>query len=422
MTRLLIAILALLAIALPAHAQSEAQLDQRAADVVAVLRGEAAYGEVFTPAFTAAVPQAQFASIGTQLSEAYGALVGLESVTPSGTLGAATITIRFERALASGPIQLEYTAPYRVAGLRLNDFAPVNDAGLSVVEQVQALPGATSILFARLDGSAVVASHNATRQMAVGSTFKLYVLSALSRSIARGEHSWDEVVPLTERSFPSGQMQEWPRGTPVTLQTLATMMIAISDNTATDQLIAVLGREAVEAELFASGHGNPAATLPFLTTRELFLLKLGEDGVLREYEAGDTAARRAILGGLQGSTLNMADVQRVFGPGPRFIDIEWFASAADLARIYARLADDPVALAILSINLGTDRSHFAAWDYVGYKGGSEPGVLNFSWLLRDAEGAYWVLTMSWNDPAAVVSEVQFLGLAQAVLGEARSTQ
>ena len=67
--------------------------------------------------------------------------------------------------------------------------------------------------------------------MAIGSTFKLYVLSALSHAIARGEHRWDEVVTLNQRSFPSGQMQDWPRSTPVTLQTLATMMIAISDNT-----------------------------------------------------------------------------------------------------------------------------------------------------------------------------------------------
>ena len=418
MIRLLLAALALLALANPVLAQSDGQMQQRAEQVVQALRGEAAYTDVFAPAFTAAVPQAQFAAINLQLTAQVGALVGLERVTPGAAPGSGTIAIRYERAIVSGPIQLDSAAPWQVVGLRLNDFAPINDAGLSPLAQVQALPGVTALLFARLDGSQVLAEHNSDRQMAVGSTFKLYVLSALSQSIARGEHRWDEVVPLDQRSFPSGQMQDWPRGTPVTLQTLATMMIAISDNTATDQLIAVLGRDAVEAELLASGHADPTATLPFLTTRELFLLKLGEDNALHTYAAADATTRRAMLAQLQDRNLDMADVQRVFGPGPRFIDIEWFASGHDLARIYARLVDDPVALAILSINLGTDRGHFSEWAYAGYKGGSEPGVLNFSWLLRDQAGAWWVLAMSWNDPAAAVSEVQFLGLAQAVLAGA----
>lgn len=419
MIRPLLAALALLALPSPAMAQSEEEVRQRAEQVVQVLAGTAAYDEVFAPVFTAAVPPTQFAAINVQLTAQVGALVGLDSFTPGPGPGSGTIAIRYERAIVSGPLQLDSAAPYRIVGLRLNDFAPVNEAGLSALAQVQALPGVTSMLFARLDGSEVLAEHNADRQLATGSTFKLYVLSALSHAIARGEHRWDEVVTLDQRSFPSGQMQDWPRGTPVTLQTLATMMIAISDNTATDQLIAVLGRDAVEAEVLASGHANPTATLPFLTTRELFLLKLGEDSVLQTYGAGDLATRRGLLTGLQDRELNQADIQRVFGPGPRFIDIEWFASGHDLARVFARLIDDPVALAILSINLGTDRSHFSDWDYAGYKGGSEPGVLNFSWLLRDHAGAWWVLAMSWNDPATAVSELQLMGLAQAVLEEAQ---
>ncbi|MFC3099474.1 serine hydrolase [Altererythrobacter lauratis] len=398
-------------------AQSEAELRQRAADVVAVIAGEKPYAEVFADSFVMAVPEAQFAMIGRQLTAQVGALVGLDAVEPGAQRGAATVSIRFERAIVRGPMQLEGTAPYRVAGLLLNDLAPVNDRGLSMEEQLRELRGDTAMLFARLDGSEVIAAHNADQQFAVGSTFKLYVLSALSRSIARGERRWHDVVELTERSFPSGQMQDWPRGSPVTLHTLATMMISISDNTATDQLMAVLGREAVEAELVESGHSAPAATLPYLTTRELFLLKLGEDAALARYEAADEAERRAILAGLQDRQLDMADIQRVFASGPRFIGVEWFASAQDIARIYARLVEVPVALDILGVNLGMDRQRFSGWNYAGYKGGSEPGVLNFSWLLRDDAGAWWVLAMSWNNPAAPVSEMEFLALAQAALAE-----
>ena len=416
MIRLFIAALALLFQPAAAHAQDLAMLDQRAADVAAVFSGEAAYADVFAPPFVAAVPEDQFEALKARLAAQVGEFVGLEGLEPGSTPGSGQIFLRFANAIVSGPIQLESAAPYRVAGLLLNDVAAIDDSGLTALEQVQALPGTTSMLFARIDGSEVLASHNPQAQMAVGSTFKLYVLSALAQSIARGERQWDDVVPLTERSFPSGQLQSWPQGAPLTLHSLASLMISISDNTATDQLIAVLGREAVEAELVASGHSDPAAALPFMTTREMFLLKLGTDEGLQAYAAAPEDQRRTTLAGLQNSELDMADIQRVFAAGPRFIDIEWFASAEDIARIYARLAEDDVAREILAINLGIDRARFVGWDYVGYKGGSEPGVLNFSWLLRDA-GEYWLLAMTWNDPATTLSEMQFLALAQAALAE-----
>ncbi len=96
-------------------------------------------------------------------------------------------------------------------------------------------------------------------EQAIGSAFKLYVLSTLSREIAARRRSWNDVVPLDQRSYPSGILQDWPQGTPMTLQTLATLMIAISDNTATDQLA-------------ATSHAAPELGQRFSTTREFFQL------------------------------------------------------------------------------------------------------------------------------------------------------
>ena len=50
-----------------------------------------------------------------------------------------------------------------------------------------------------------------------------------------------------------------------------------------------------------------------------------------------------------------------------------------------RLKGDPVALGILGVNTAIGEEAAAqGWAYVGYKGGSEPGVVNMSWLLRDS--------------------------------------
>lgn len=405
--------------AMPAQAQGDRTLTERAEDVVAVLRGEMDYEDVFDPSFVAAVPETQFRALRTQLEGQMGPLVGLAGVDHGGEAGVGTISLRFEEAIISGPIRLAPRRPHKIAGLLLNDVRPVAGNGLSAVEQIKELPGEANFLFARLDGSEVLAQHSADAQLAIGSTFKLYVLSALARSIAAGERDWSDVVELTERSFPSGVLQEWPEGSPITLHTLAAQMISISDNTATDQLMAVLGREAIEAELIASGHADPQASFPFMTTREMFLLKLSQDDALAAYAAADVDVRRASLDAMEDRELDMNQINTVFAGGPRFIDVEWFASPRDIARIYARLAQDPVVRDILSINLGMPRTHFEDWDYAGYKGGSEPGVLNFSWLLRDDDGNDWVLTMSWNNPEETVSEVRLLGIAQQALREAR---
>ena len=123
-----------------------------------------------------------------------------------------------------------------------------------------------------------------------GSAFKLGILKALRDEIDAGAHKWDEVVTLgaTDISLPSGVLQNWPVGSPFTLHTLAGEMISISDNTAADALLRVVGRDKVEAAL-----GHCAEVL--ITTRELFTLE-GQPRSQGEVPvAADAAAKRAVL-------------------------------------------------------------------------------------------------------------------------------
>ncbi len=394
--------------ALAQDAEQTARLEQRGADIVAAMRGEADYDAVFDEAFIAAVPQGRFTAITEQIESQFGALIGVESVEPVSSNGA-RIAVRFERGLASGSFTLDTDLTYRVNGFVLNDVRPIGDAPEQLLADLAALPGDTAILVTRIGASEPLIASNADRPMAIGSTFKLYVLSALARSIANGEHSWDEIVPLSVRSYPSGQLQGWPTGSPLTLHTLATLMISISDNTATDQLIAVLGRDAVEAEVIASGHADPQATFPFMTTRELFVLKSGTNVDPGEYLGMDVERRREVLDFLAEVERDEEDVRLAFTGGPNMIDIEWFASAEDIARVLQRLAalEDTTALDILSVNPSVSDGMRGQWNYVGYKGGSEPGVLNLSWLLRDEAGEWWVVCMSWNNPQAAVDHSAF---------------
>ena len=51
-----------------------------------------------------------------------------------------------------------------------------------------------------------------------------------------------------------------------------------------------------------------------------------------------------------------------------------------------------------------------AYAYVGYKGGSEAGVMNMTYLLRTRDGRAYAVTGSWNDPAAALMEGRFSSL------------
>src|SRR5690606_12626143 len=121
----------------------------------------------------------------------------------------------------------------RIAGLLFEP--PVASGDLSQqVEAITALPGRTAILV--LSNGEAQAEHNADEPLAVGSAAKLAVLKAVREAVEAGQLRWEQVVPLDDswRSLPTGILQDWPADTPVTIATLANLMISISDNTATD--------------------------------------------------------------------------------------------------------------------------------------------------------------------------------------------
>jgi hypothetical protein len=246
--------------------------------------------------------------------------------------------------------------------------------------------------------------------MAIGSSFKLYLLETL----VRNKVAWDRLVVLQDRykSLPTGELRTWPAGSPLTVHTLAADMISNSDNTAADHLLALEGRGAVEAILPHLGMANPGLDTPFLNTRELFQMRANRD-LLSTYLSENLKGRRAILDKIDAEPPPEVSQIPTSQPG-EIAQVEWFASAADLCRLLALMdrEDDPMAFSILAINPGLP---FPAdkFSYIGYKGGSEPGVLNMTWLLHSRSGHHYALTASWNNPDSDVDEEQFSGLMLA---------
>jgi Beta-lactamase enzyme family/ORF 12 gene product N-terminal len=246
----------------------------------------------------------------------------------------------------------------------------------------------------------------------LGSMFKLYVLGAVADAVSRGRISWHTKVALTARlrSIPSGSLQIEPLGTRYTVAQLAKLMISSSDNTAADELAALVGRSAVEAQVrLTSRHAS--LNVPFLRVRELAALKFDHyPHYAKTYLADSPAARlsylRTVVDRLPLSVIEptTADLRH-----PRDIDtIEWFASPSDLCAQFARLYGDAgrpglaSVSAALSINDGGIELPRAAWPLVWFKGGSETGVLTLGYLARSADGKAVVVVLELSDPSQAI--------------------
>lgn len=394
-------------------AKPSAAFVQRSGELVRVLNGALPAERFFSPAFLAGIPPTEVASVAERLKSSYGAARSVERVEASGATSG-TVSIRFERAVVRLRMAVGPEPPHLVEGLLVAGAESSAADIAAVYGEMAGLPGEVSLAAARLEeaGPANFLSREADRPLAIGSAFKLFVLAELVRSVKAGERRWSDVVPLGAPSLPSGILQDWPKGSPITLHSLAALMISRSDNSATDTLLGLLGRDKVERLLPELGVRAPERNRPFLSTREAFALKLGDPGLLARWKGADEAGRRALLPRLEGVGAATLDPSLNGGRPAEIAAIEWFASPADLVRTldWLRRSGDRTALELLAINSGLGRALAKSFDYFGFKGGSEPGVLNLSLLLKTRSGRWVAISATWNDEAAALDEPRFVAL------------
>jgi beta-lactamase class A len=319
-------------------------------------------------------------------------------------------TFHFKEVDMPVSLTIESAEPHRIVGLWFGASAPRLKTWDELVKRLAKLPGTVSFRAVEIGKDKPVAELQPEKALAIGSAFKLYILATLVDKKAK----WDEVVRLEDRykSLPSGVLLDWPDGSPLTVHTLATEMISISDNTAADQLLFYAGRDEVQRRLAMFGMKDPAANDPFLSTRELFRLK-SNAALRKEYLAADTAGRKKLLAKIdEMPRLKLSDLE---WNGPIEIDrLEWIASAADLCRLLGWLDahGGDTALSIMAVNSGKAMPT-ARFSYVGYKGGSEAGVLSMSWLLHTKDGRHFAMSAIWNNPREAVDLEKFVGLMSA---------
>ena len=425
--RIVAGLLALLA-CVPALAQET--LERRAREAAGIVAEKPAWPEaLFHESFTAQVSDRQLQAIGAQFFAKCGPVQAVQQTSSKGPNFGTFDLITARGLVIPMTIGVEAEAPNAVSTLFFGAPAPMLKSLDEAVAELRKLDGQVSFGVWRLgEGEPrALVTLEPDRPLAIGSAFKLYVLGALLQATREGRRALTDTLVLDAgaRSLPSGILQDWPEGAAVTMDTAANLMISRSDNTATDLLLRALGREAVEDMLAPMGMRDPARSRPFLSTAEMFRLKFVDGGKAGEaYAALDEPGRRQFLATKLGATPLTEDSidPGLFASPSRIDSIEWFASAADLARAmdWLRRNTEPAEGApgllrgALAINPGLSISP-QQFPWIGFKGGSEPGVLNLTFLLRRADGAWFALAATWNDPDAPLRDDAFMPLVQRAI-------
>ncbi|MCU4553000.1 serine hydrolase [Acinetobacter nosocomialis] len=376
------------------HAAAEQKIDTLSSKLSSIFADKPIEASLFSSQFLGQVSITQIQKIVDDLKVSLGTLKSINVSNGSGT-------IDFEKGELPVSISLDQQGQISTLWFSAPHFKTV-----SLDETVKGLHenavGKTSLLVV-VDNKPVIVENDKT-PMAVGSTFKLLVLKAYEDAIKKGELKRETIVSLKEknRSLPTGVLQNLPAGTPVNLELLAQLMIQISDNTATDSLIEVLKKPRIEAL-------SPRNS-PMLTTRELFqLIDSSNEQLRNKFKTGTKSARLEVLSELD--KLPLPSVSSI-GKSATWQDAEWYMSANEICPLLESVQNAPAlnsSLNPLFKNLN--------WQKIGFKGGSEYGVINFSVIGNTQKGhkVCAVFTANGNEPQPESKlAILFTSLLQAV--------
>lgn len=281
-------------------------------------------------------------------------------------------------------------------------------------ERLDTLTNELGILVARIDSDnqcVPIYEQNPAQPFSTASIFKVWVMGALAQAIEDGTISSFEELSLTsEYLTPSGTINSEPLGTTFPVSDLATLMLGISDNTATEMLLRLVGRERLESILTEYNHANSELMTPFLSMNEAFHLywTVSQEDVISYIDGTEQYQRDYVNNTLEplGRVTSYPQENAI-----ALVDALWQGSPYDVCYAIAGLrklndttegfmvADRAYGAETVGVNIRSK------WERVWFKGGSLADskgqlVTTFGWLLEsDDRGAFVVVAMGNNDPA-----------------------
>jgi beta-lactamase class A len=156
-------------------------------------------------------------------------------------------------------------------------------------------------------GTGEAFSVNGGEALPTASVFKVPLVVELYRQVEGGEVSLDQryILRDADKVPGSGVLRELTEGLEITLSDLTTLMMIVSDNTATDIILGIVGAERVNSAMRGLGLNETAISA---SCRDIIFAGVGgsdlpdEERTLARYEELAADARRR--GGFSGKTRN----------------------------------------------------------------------------------------------------------------------
>jgi beta-lactamase class A len=336
--------------------------------------------EWLAPSFTDQIPATKLEIDIQQYEKALGAFVRVAGSGKNGVYLAI-----FEGGTLPALIALDERG--RVVELLFR--APQTYSVDGALAELRSLPG--QVGFVVEENGKEIAGSGQDKQLSAGSP-RLSVLAALAAEIARGRYRWSDTVKLqaSSRSLPPGILQDWPAGSTLTIETLASLMFSIGDNTAADSIVHLIGREAIAP--FAGSNE------PFLTTRDMFVLKSKQNTELLDKWRESNSTQRAMISQLDRAPLPAAtDLDST----STNVDVDWRYSNRQLCDLMSRVQSLPLT----SIDPGVAAP--ADWDHVAFAGGSDWGATSMTTWLVAKDGKNFCVSATWNETDRTIDQDTF---------------
>jgi len=278
-----------------------------------------------------------------------------------------------------------------------------------------------ALLVGRIDSSdqcVVVEGRNEAAARATASIFKIWVLGGVAEAVESGSVRIAQIVPRTDaEEAPGGPVANEPNNTPFRVMELAELMLGISDNTATDLLHELVGRDALDPIPAAFGHAQPGLLRPLLNISETFHLLFSVPfAEANGYQNGSESAQAEFVTDTLEPLGSFAANGGGFNNAELTTTVTWRASPLDICNAFARhrtwtIGSDEALLVERALGAGVAQPNIRnEWDRVWYKGGTliveaDPGnpgfeqvVLTHAWMLENEGSDPWVVVALSNGP------------------------
>lgn len=334
-------------------------------------------------------------------------------------------------------LSAEYTGQKRIKSLSIGPFFGsvqyLEDQNLTLnqaADKFQTFAQDTGLLIARIDDQGLcetIVDRNASQLRATASIFKIWVLAAAVEAWKIGSIELNQMITLVASELAlGGSINSEPIGTQFSLLEIATLMLGISDNTATDLLHETIGRDLINQVIGGLNLVDSESLTPLLSINEQFHLFFSFN--LPEATSYVNGSEEFQENFLINEILPLGPLTAFpFNNDSLFVPGSWRASPLDVCQTYSHLQNlpegsDQLKLAETALGAGVALPNVRNnWDRVWYKGGSlESGVnglqvLTHSWMVQNQGDNPYVVVLMANDSSGGIDIFRVQSIAGRLL-------